>query len=213
MNTDDTVIIKDGWRYIGFFVLLTFAGLLLKYGYFLYVPSILLLVFVTWFFRNPERNTPHGNHIISPADGTVIKIEKNDKYKEFIGNDAVRISIFMSVFNVHVNRSPVDGVVVDKKYNPGKFHIASVDKASELNEQTALFINADSGKRLVVVQIAGSIARRIVCNAEKDMRMTIGQRYGMIKLGSRLDIYVDSCMKINVKSNDKVRAGETIIAV
>ncbi len=208
---DDTFIIRDGWRYIGFFVVLTLVGLLLPHGYFVYVPSVLLLAFVAWFFRNPERHTPQDGHVVSPADGTVIKIEKNGKYEQFMGKDAVCISIFMSVFNVHVNRFPVDGRVLDKVYKPGKFHIASVDKASEFNEQTALFVEDTKGGKLVVVQIAGSVARRIVCAIDKGAEMTAGKRYGMIKLGSRLDVYVGPGREIRVKIGDTVKAGETIL--
>ncbi len=208
---DNNFIVKDGWVYIGFFFVLALIGLLLKQGY-IYVPSILLLVFLMWFFRNPERHTPEGDHIVSPADGTVIKIEKNDRYGQFMGKDAVCTSIFMSVLNVHVNRFPVTGTVVDKIYKPGKFHIASVDKASEFNEQTALFIKDERERKLVIVQIAGSVARRIVCNVEKGSEMTAGKRYGMIKLGSRLDVYVEHDREIMVRKGDKVKAGETIIA-
>jgi phosphatidylserine decarboxylase len=210
---DDNFIVKDGWVYIGFLVILAVIGFLIRYGYILYMPSILLLVFVMWFFRNPERDTPSGDYVISPADGTVIKVEKNNRYEQFMGKDAVCVSIFMSVFNVHVNRFPVNGVVIEKKYNPGKFHVAYADKASELNEQTALFINDEKGRKLVIVQIAGSIARRIVCNVDKGSKMTTGKRYGMIKLGSRLDVYVEPDREIKVRIGDKVKAGETIIAV
>lgn len=206
------IIAKDGWRYVGLFVLLTAAGLLFRHGYFLSVPAGIVLAFVLWFFRDPERRTPAGDAVISPADGTVIKIEKNGRYEQFMGKDAVCISIFMSVFNVHVNRFPVNGTVADKRYTPGKFHIASVDKASELNEQTALFIEDGKGRRIVVVQIAGSVARRIVCGIEKGTGMTAGKRYGMIKFGSRLDVYVDPVRTVKVHNGDKTRAGETIIA-
>ncbi|MGB9734975.1 MAG: phosphatidylserine decarboxylase family protein [bacterium] len=209
---DDNIIVKDGWKYIGFFFMLTLIGFLVKHGYVIYVPSLLLLLFVSWFFRNPERNVPEGDIIVSPADGTVIKIDKNNKYEQFMGKDAVCVSIFMSIFNVHVNRSPVSGTVVDKQYKPGKFHIASVDKASDFNEQTALFIKDDKGRKLVVVQIAGSVARRIVCNVEKGSNVTMGKRYGMIKLGSRLDVYIEPDREIMVHKGDKVKAGETIIA-
>ncbi len=212
---DDTFIIKDGWSYIGFFVLLAVIGLSLRhhYGYFLFAPSVVLLAFMMWFFRNPERTAPQGDHVVSPADGTVIKIVKNDKYGQFMGGDAVCVSIFMSVFSVHVNRCPVNGTVIEKKYNPGKFHIASVDKASDLNEQTALFIEDEKGGKIVIVQIAGSVARRIVCAIDAGARMTLGRRYGMIKLGSRLDVYVGPAREVKVGIGDKVKAGETIIAV
>ncbi len=210
---DNNFIVKDGWVYIGFLFILAVIGFLIRHGYILYIPSILLLVFVMLFFRNPERNTPSGDYVISPADGTVIKIAKNNKYEQFMGKDAVCLSIFMSVFNVHVNRFPVHGIVIEKKYNPGIFHVAYADKASELNEQTALFINDEKGRKLVAVQIAGSVARRIVCNADKGSKMTTGKRYGMIKLGSRLDVYVEPDREIKVRIGDKVKAGETIIAV
>ncbi len=210
---DDNFIVKDGWVYIGFFLILTLIGLLIRHGYFIYLPAIALLLFVMWFFRNPERNTPAADSVISPADGTVIKMVKNNKYEQFMGKDAVCVSIFMSVLNVHVNRFPVNGVVIDKQYHPGKFHVAYVDKASEFNEQTALFIQDDKGRKLVVVQIAGSVARRIVCKVDKGSKMTTGKRYGMIKLGSRLDVYVEPDREIKVGIGDKVKAGETIIAV
>ncbi len=206
------IVAKDGWRYVGFFVVLTFAGFTFRHGYILYVPSIVLLLFVVWFFRDPERKTPEGDSVLSPADGTVIKIEKNNKYEQFMGKDAVCISIFMSVLNVHVNRFPVNGTVADKQYNKGRFHVAHVDKASEFNEQTALFIKDDKDRKLVVVQIAGFVARRIVCNIDRGSRMTAGKKYGMIKFGSRLDVYVEPGREIKVSRGDKTRAGETIIA-
>ena len=171
---------------------------------------VLLLAFTLYFFRDPERTVPKVEHgIICPADGKVclIKEVKNDKY---LGTDALQVSIFMSPLNVHVNRAPIDGEVVFKKHIEGTFHVAYVDKASELNEQTVVII--DNGRQKILMkQIAGAVARRIVNVVEIGAKVKTGEKIGMIKFGSRVDLLLPLGAKINVKLDDIVTAGETII--
>lgn len=174
-----------------------------------------LTIFIVSFFRDPERAIPSGDDsIVSPADGRIIKIEQGrvgDRFK-ICPQDAIKISIFMNVFNVHVNRVPASGKVLGVFYNPGKFFSADKDKASLENEQNALLIEAGNGKKFVVNQIAGLIARRIVCYAKQGDLLEKGKRFGMIRFGSRLDVYLPVDCNINVKIGDKVKAGNSILA-
>ncbi|MBI5902707.1 MAG: phosphatidylserine decarboxylase family protein [Deltaproteobacteria bacterium] len=170
-----------------------------------------LTVFVIAFFRDPERRIPvDGGSIVSPADGKVIKVER-ERGGKFLRGEALKISIFMNVFNVHVNRVPFSGRVVEVVYNPGKFFNASLDKASLENEQNAVILETESGVRLAFNQIAGLIARRIVCYAKVGMELEKGERFGMIRFGSRVDVYLPAGCKAGVKVGDKVRAGSTIL--
>ena len=174
---------------------------------FLFVP---LGIFVVAFFRDPERNIPgDAGSITSPADGKVIKVELI-KDEKFLKADALRICIFMNVFNVHVNRAVASGKVVDVIYNPGKFFNASLDKASMHNEQNAVIIE-EGGRRFAFNQIAGLIARRIVCYAKPGMRYEKGQRFGLIRFGSRVDVYLPAGCSPSVKVGEKVRAGSSIL--
>lgn len=173
--------------------------------------STLLTVFVLWFFRNPERVTPHDpSAVISPADGKIIVAEEVNEEK-YLKEKALKISIFMNVFNVHVNRAPYSGKVLDVIYNEGKFISANLDKASMDNEQNAVILDIGSGKRIMFVQIAGLIARRIVCYLKTADSVEKGKRMGLIRFGSRVDVYLPSGSAMNVKIGDKVVAGETII--
>jgi len=171
----------------------------------------ILTLFTTFFFRDPHRSfTPHDNLLISPADGKIIAIE-NIKDNSFIGGKAVKISIFLSVFDVHINRIPATGMVDYVKYNPGKFFPAYREKASLYNEQTEIGLTAVSGQKLIVKQIAGIIARRIVCHLKKGEDVTVGKRFGMIKFGSRTELIVPADSKLLVKKGDHVYGGKTAI--
>ncbi len=174
--------------------------------------AAVVTLFVTWFFRDPDRAVPQGDHLlVSPADGRVIQVHDN-VHGEYLTGACQKVSIFMNVFNVHVNRMPLDGVVEKVVYTPGRFVNASFDKASKHNERNALTIRTSSGLRFVVVQIAGLIARRIVNCARTGSQMHRGERYGMIQFGSRLDLYLPSTCRIQVRKGDKTRAGVTVIA-
>jgi phosphatidylserine decarboxylase len=171
---------------------------------------IILFLFSLFFFRDPERKVPDGeNLVLAPADGKVILIKPFNNL-EFIGGDGTLVSVFMSIFDVHVNRVPISGVVKYFKYNPGKFFPAFKDKASQENEQTELELENEHGK-VVLKQIAGIIARRIVCKLKPGDSVRAGERFGMIKFGSRLDLFLPEDIQIEVKLNQKVKAGETII--
>lgn len=168
-------------------------------------------VFVCWFFRDPDRTVPEGSsNLVSPADGRVILAERLAK-SEYLDGACQKVSIFMNVFNIHVNRMPFDGVVEKVEYTPGKFVNASFDKASSHNERNALTIRTPGGKRFVMVQIAGLVARRIVNHAAAGHRVMRGDRFGMIQFGSRLDLYLPMGFQVQVKKGDKTLAGTTII--
>jgi phosphatidylserine decarboxylase len=174
--------------------------------------SLVLTVFVLFFFRDPERTVPEGaGVVVSPADGRVIVV-KDIFEPAYLKRDVKQISIFLSVFNVHVNRSPISGTVETVKYNPGKFHVASVDKASLDNEQTAMVIS-DGERKVLVKQIAGLIARRIVCYARPGDAIRRGERYGLIRFGSRVDIFLPKDTDLKVKVGDRVTGARDIIAV
>lgn len=175
------------------------------------IVATLLTLFCIFFFRDPERSfTAEPRMLISPADGKVVQIKRIDDHP-FIGGPATQVSIFLNVFDVHVNRIPTDGVVEYVKYNPGKFLAAYDDKASEVNEQTDIGIRSSDGHRLVVKQIAGLIARRIVCRLNEGDTVSIGNRFGLIKFGSRTDLIVPEDSRIDVAVGDRVKGAETVI--
>lgn len=203
-------IAPPGFKFIIITILL--AGMLFYLGWMISgCFFVLATLFVCWFFRDPDRQAPlDENSLISPADGKVI-IADNHAVCEYFSDPCVKISIFMNVLNVHVNRVPFDGVVEKVVYHPGKFMNASFDKASIHNERNALIIKTTDGIRFAVVQIAGLIARRIVnCAAQGDL-LKKGARYGMIQFGSRLDLYLPANFNVAVKVGDKTIAGKTII--
>lgn len=169
-----------------------------------------LTLFMAFFFRDPERTIPEeGNIFVSPADGKVILIEKVNE-GQYLKNDAVKVSIFMSPFNVHVNRAPCDGIVESVVHTPGRFLSAFKHEASLQNENIAMLLKAEHGK-ILVRQVAGFLARRAVCRVKPGDALKKGERYGIIKFSSRLDIYLPKETKIKVKLGDKVKAGETVI--
>lgn len=170
----------------------------------------IIFLFNFYFFRDPDRDIPQGdNLILSPADGTVIQIcEVDEPY--YFKKKVRRISIFLSVFNVHVNRVPISGKVDFYKYIKGKFLVAFADKASESNEQTVIGIQNSKGK-VLFKQIAGIIARRIICNITNEDSVVAGERFGLIRYGSRADVFIPDNVEIKVKLNDKVLGGESVI--
>ena len=171
-----------------------------------------LTLFIIWFFRNPEREIPEGdNLIVSPADGRIIDIRNNIECKH-LNKQMLRISIFMSLFNVHVNRIPCSGKVREIIYNHGKFISANRDKASMENEQNAIILETPTGSAIMFVQIAGIIARRIVCWLHRGDYVIKGQRFGLIRFGSRVDIYLPVDVKVLITKGEKVKGGETILA-
>ena len=181
---------------------------------FLALLGLLLTIWVYYFFRDPERITiDDDNYLVSPADGEVIKVEEVDGPKEFnLENKRFRkISIFMNVFDCHVNRTPCAGKIEEILYKPGKFLNASFDKASEDNERNYYKIKDNQNNDVILVQIAGLVARRIVCEASKDQELKQGERVGMIRFGSRADIYYENYEPL-VKVGQRAISGETLLA-
>jgi phosphatidylserine decarboxylase len=174
--------------------------------------SLVLTLFTAFFFRDPDRKVPEGKGLfVSPADGKVILIR--DIYeKDYLKSESKQVSIFMSLLDVHVNRAPCDGRVSVVRYSPGKFIAAYKDDASLKNENIAMVLESENGK-VFVRQVAGFIARRAVCRAHVGDFVKRGERYGIIKFGSRLDVYLPGDARIMVKEGDKAKAGETVIAV
>ena len=202
-------IAPDGYPFIIIFALITVLIYFFGKPWIAILPLTITL-FMLLFFRDPERKIPKGEDIfVSPADGKVILIK--DVYeKDYLKAESKEISIFMSLLNVHVNRSPCDGKVSLVKHSSGKFLVAHKDAASMENENTVMVLEGKDGK-IVVRQVAGFLARRIVCRAEVGDKLRRGERYGMIKFGSRLDVYLPKDVKIKVKAGDKIKAGETIL--
>jgi len=173
--------------------------------------SLVATFAICGFFRDPDRIIPdHPGALVSPADGKVIAAGQVHSSPYYEG-PAMKISIFMSVFNAHINRVPVNGLVKEISYYPGKFFSANLDKASRENEHNAVFIEMENGKPLCVVQIAGLIARRIICKIQAGDRVIRGQRFGLICFGSRLDVYLPSDFELKVALGDKVYAGASIL--
>jgi phosphatidylserine decarboxylase len=173
--------------------------------------GILLTLFIAYFFRNPKRNIPAlQNAILSPADGKVIYVGECQE-KRYLQEKALKISIFMSIFDVHINRSPISGKVLKTVYNPGEFFVAHLEKSSLLNEQNAIIVLTEDRFKILVVQIAGLVARRIVCYPKIGDFLKRGEIFGLIRFGSRVDLYLPLGVKINVQVGRKVKGGESII--
>ena len=202
----------EGYKFIVIAVFITIIFLLINN--FLGLIGILLTVWVYYFFRDPERVIiGDDSYLVSPADGEVIKVEEVDGPKELgLENKKFKkISIFMNVFDCHVNRTPCSGIVEDILYKPGKFLNASLDKASEDNERNYYKIKDKHGNDIVVVQIAGLVARRIVCETNKNQELNQGDRIGMIRFGSRADVYYENYEPL-VKVGQTAISGETLLA-
>ncbi|RLC22028.1 MAG: phosphatidylserine decarboxylase family protein [Deltaproteobacteria bacterium] len=203
-------VAQPGLKFI--FITILITGMLFYFGWVLSAwVALAVTLFVCWFFRDPDRDIPADEKcLVSPADGKVIIVEKQEKC-EYLTGSILKVSIFMNVFNVHVNRVPFDGVVQTVQYHPGKFMNASFDKASIHNERNALIVKTANDVSFAVVQIAGLIARRIVNCVKKGETVKKGERYGMIQFGSRLDLYLPCDFDIAVSVGDKTCAGSTII--
>jgi phosphatidylserine decarboxylase len=198
----------EGYPFIlGFLILTVLVAVVMPWG--ATVPFALAL-FMAYFFRDPERHAPEGeNVVVSPADGKVILIQ-NVYEEKFLKSDALEVSIFMSPLNVHVNRAPCDGNVQTVVHTPGKFLSAFKHEASLQNENIAMLLDTKYGK-VLVRQVAGFLARRAVCRVKPGDSLRKGERYGIIKFSSRLDLYLPKSAQLKVKLGDKVKAGETVI--
>ena len=203
------IIAREGWPFLAGIVA---VSILVTF----WSPAVsvifwLLSLFVLQFFRDPARMAPDGeNNVLSPADGRIVAVEEVDD--TYAGRRALKISVFMNVFNVHSNRAPVTGTVVSVDYFPGKFVNAALDKASLENERNATVIRATSGHVVTAVQVAGLVAKRILCYAKPGDPLFAGQRYGFIRFGSRVDVYLPLGSRPRVSIGDKVSATSTVLA-
>lgn len=204
------LIAREGWPFLAGSALI--SAIVTVYAGWWSAPLWLVTLFVLQFFRDPPRQVPgDGKSVLSPADGRIVAIEP--VRDPWLQRDALKVSVFMNVFNVHSNRSPVDGEVKQRWYHPGAFVNAALDKASVENERNALHIRASHGGHdITCVQVAGLIARRILCYVEAGVPLVRGQRYGFIRFGSRVDLYLPLDTRVKVVIGDKVRATSTILA-
>jgi phosphatidylserine decarboxylase len=216
MDTIRSVLVpihREGWKFIAIFAVVTLVLFWLAepLGWL----GVILTCWCAYFFRDPPRVTPvRDGLLISPADGVVQMIERAVPPEELgMGTDArTRISVFMNVFDVHVNRAPIDATVMAVAYRPGKFLNAALDKASIDNERQSMRMKLANGKEIAVVQIAGLVARRILCEAREGQSYRAGERFGLIRFGSRVDVYLDDGMVPLVATGQRCVAGETVIA-
>jgi phosphatidylserine decarboxylase len=214
INKITNMIHKEGYNFI--FIALAITVFALFSNKFLAVFCLLGTIGCALFFRNPERVTPiNDDFVISPADGVIRAISQELPPAELkLGDEKMtKISIFLSVLDVHVNRVPMSGKVIGLNYNPGKFLNASLDKSSIHNERQSVLLETVNGNKIVFVQIAGLIARRIVCDLEEGQEVKAGARFGIIRFGSRMDVYLHSSVNVRVAKGQYAIGGETILAV
>jgi phosphatidylserine decarboxylase len=210
MNYPHPIIAREGWPFLAIVAVLALA--LQSFGLtFLSVLAWILFIFVLQFFRDPPRYIPaQKNAVVSPADGRIVAVERvEDPYAQ---REALKISVFMNVFNVHSNRIPIGGEIKSVDYFPGLFVNADLDKASTQNERNAIVIHTESGATVTAVQVAGLIARRILCYVKPTESVEKGQRYGFIRFGSRVDVYLPTDSVPKVAIGDKVSASSTVLA-
>jgi len=209
MRNQNTPIAVEGYPFVLGAAFATLVLALLSWK----IPALLALgvtFFIAYFFRNPQRLSPEGeNLVLAPADGVVIYL--GNAPEKHLGEEMLKISIFMSVFNVHINRVPLSGRVLDTFYVRGKFLDVRDEKATFENEQSGMVLETEKGQKIVVVQVAGLIARRIISYAEKGDVLRRGSRYGLIRFGSRLDVYLPKDLDLKVAIGDKTVAGETVL--
>ncbi len=208
-NYPHPIIAREGWPFLAISLVLAIAATVWCAAW--ATPLWIIFVFVLQFFRDPAREIPQeAGAVLSPCDGRVIKVERaQDPYGQ---REAILVSVFMNVFNVHSNRSPMDGTVEKIQYFPGKFVNADLDKASTENERNAVVLKTNDGQMVTFVQVAGLIARRILCYIKVGDVLTRGQRYGFIRFGSRVDVYLPLTATVKVSIGDKVSATTTILA-
>ena len=208
-NYPHPIIAQEGWAHLAIAVIV--AGVATAFFGWWSAPLWIVVAFVLQFFRDPGRVVPQGEGLVlCPADGRVLVVgEARDPYLQ---RDALKVSIFMNVFNVHSNRAPVAGTVRNVTYSAGAFVNASFDKASSDNERNAIVLRTEAGTDVTCVQIAGLIARRILCYVKAGDRLAAGQRYGFIRFGSRVDVYLPPGSKPRVAIGDKVKATSTVLA-
>jgi phosphatidylserine decarboxylase len=204
------LLAREGWPFIAGALALALAAWWFA-GFLWSLPLWLIAIFVIQFFRDPPREVPSmASAVLSPADGRIVKVQRaQDVHTQ---RETLLISVFMNVFNVHSNRSPVDGAVESVAYARGSFVNADLDKASTENERNAMVLKLDSGERITVVQVAGLIARRILCYVGAGDRLSRGQRYGFIRFGSRVDVYLPVSARPRVAVGDIVYATSTVLA-
>ncbi|MEY3262636.1 MAG: hypothetical protein RL717_113 [Pseudomonadota bacterium] len=203
------IIAREGWPFLG--LALVAALLASQFLGWWSIPFWIIALFVLQFFRDPARVIPQDpNAVLSPADGRIVVVGK--AHDPYANREALKISVFMNVFNVHSNRAPVDGKIEKVDYFPGQFVNADLDKASTENERNALVITAANGATVSCVQVAGLIARRILCYVDAGDVLARGQRYGFIRFGSRVDVYLPLSAQPKVAVGDKVSATETVLA-
>ena len=210
MNYPHPIIAREGWPFLGFGLVLS-LGIHFFFGFAWALPFWAITLFILQFFRDPGRKVPEDpNAVLSPADGRVVLVGKaTDPY---LNRESLKISVFMNVFNVHSNRSPVDGTVKQRWYHAGSFLNAALDKASLENERNALWLQTREGRDVTCVQVAGLIARRILCYVKPGDRLARGQRYGFIRFGSRVDVYLPPDAEPTAALGDRVYATESILA-
>ncbi|MEX3583059.1 MAG: phosphatidylserine decarboxylase [Burkholderia sp.] len=210
MNYPHPIIAREGWPFIAIAAVIALLIHAVA-GFGLAWPFWLLLVFVVQFFRDPARPiTTEANAVLCPADGRIVAVET--AHDPYANREALKISVFMNVFNVHSQRSPVDGAVTKVEYFPGAFLNAAIDKASTENERNAVVIHTGNNHIVTSVQIAGLVTRRILCYVRNGEPLTRGQRYGFIHFGSRVDVYLPIGSRARVSIGEKVSASSTILA-
>jgi len=204
-------IAREGFPFAGIGLAMTLLFLFLGLVPLTIVAGAFTL-FVLYFFRDPDRKTEvQEKAVLTPADGRVLGAWTLGSGENPLGTRALKVSVFMSLFNVHVNRIPVGGRIAKITYRPGAFFSANLDKASEKNEQNAIFLETQGGRQIVFVQIAGLIARRIACWVREGEEVKAGQRFGLIRFGSRVDVYLPEGSRVAVRPGDNVKAGKTIL--
>jgi phosphatidylserine decarboxylase len=203
------VVAREGWPFLA---IAAAVSLLVTYFWGWWsVPLWLATAFILQFFRDPPREVPDDPcAVVSPADGRVVEVSRSED--PYLRREALKVSVFMNVFNVHSNRAPADGVVKERWYVGGAFVNAALDKASLSNERNALWIQRDDGRDLTCVQVAGLIARRILCYVEPGARLARGQRFGFIRFGSRVDLYLPPDAEVKAAIGEKVYAAESVLA-